>query len=337
MEFFYQNDEDNYKFFRMPKELLTGKMYAGLSLTAKFLYSVLLDRISLSKRNGWIDDYGRIYIVYPVSEISDILRVSKTTVVKNLKDLENAGLMARKRRGLGLPDLLYLCKFEIEDKEEEQSQNAENMPHCEGGYKHDNGNESCDFQILKKCSSGSEIACTVDSKRKAFKHKSFKNNTSVVANYSPLYNNTEYNNTNNSEYSTSSSLSNYTVEDTANAYLDIIKDNIEYDDLLLSHEGQKGIIDGIVDLIHEIVCMNDGFSKYVLIARKELPVSVVKSKFLKLKYNHIDYVLNCIEDVRSEIRNIKKYLLAALYNASSTMNAYYNSKANLSCFNFATS
>ena len=85
----------------------------------------------------------------------------------------------------------------------------------------------------------------------------------------------------------------------------------------------RELIDGIVDLILETVLCRQ---EYILIASNQYPASVVKSKFLKQNYSHIEYVLSCIRRNTSKVNNIKKYLLAALLNAPSTIDGYYQAE-----------
>lgn len=91
-------------FFRYPRFLL--KM--DLSQTAKLLYALLLDRSTLSQKNGWQDSEGRVYIVYPIAEIAEILDKSTMTIQNSLKELDTAGLLERERRGFSVPNRLYV-------------------------------------------------------------------------------------------------------------------------------------------------------------------------------------------------------------------------------------
>lgn len=91
-------------FFPYPRFLL--KM--DLSQTAKLLYALLLDRSTLSQKNGWQDGEGRVYIVYPITEIAEILDKSTMTIQNSLKELDTAGLLERERRGFSAPNRLYV-------------------------------------------------------------------------------------------------------------------------------------------------------------------------------------------------------------------------------------
>ena len=103
-------------------------------------------------------------------------------------------------------------------------------------------------------------------------------------------------------------------------YRDIIKDNIEYDILTQDPHMDKDRLDEIVDLILETVCTA---RKTLRIAGDDYPAELVKSKFLKLTSSHIEFVLACMRENTSKIRNIKQYLRAVLFNAPSTIDSYY--------------
>ncbi len=113
--------------------------------------------------------------------------------------------------------------------------------------------------------------------------------------------------------------------DEIHAYEKIIKANIEYDILVINNPFDKDQIDEIVELMTETVCTA---REYLTIAGDNFPAELVKSKLLKLNSEHIDYVLNSIKNNTTQVRNIKKYILAALFNAPSTIDSYYTSQVN---------
>lgn len=112
----------------------------------------------------------------------------------------------------------------------------------------------------------------------------------------------------------------YTNMDAVRAYEEVIKDNIEYDCLLQDNRIDKGLLDEIVTLMLETVCTR---RKMIRIAGDDYPAELVKSKFMKLDSSHIQYVLDCMHQNTTQIRNIKKYLLAVLFNAPNTIDSYY--------------
>lgn len=105
-------------------------------------------------------------------------------------------------------------------------------------------------------------------------------------------------------------------------YREVILDNIEYSYLVQDSHIDREQLDEIVDLIVDTVC---SARKVIRIAGDDYPAEVVKSRFMKLDSSHIQYVMDCMKDNTSYVRNIKKYLLAALYNAPTTINSYYSS------------
>ena len=113
-EYFRAEESDQFSFFRIPKALFTEKEFASLSTDAKLLYGILLDRISLSKKNGWIDSDGYVYIIYTIAELQELLRMSHTTVTKLLYELDSVhgiGLIERYRQGNNRPSVIYVKNF----------------------------------------------------------------------------------------------------------------------------------------------------------------------------------------------------------------------------------
>ena len=109
------------------------------------------------------------------------------------------------------------------------------------------------------------------------------------------------------------------------AYENLVKETVDYESLEVTHHDDMRQVDEIVNLIVEtVMCKNDK----ILIASNWYPASLVKKKFLMLTYSHIEYVLHCMSGNTTKVKNIKKYLLAALFNAPSTMNGYYQAEVN---------
>lgn len=113
--------------------------------------------------------------------------------------------------------------------------------------------------------------------------------------------------------------------DEVEAYRQVIKENIEYDILSIKLKTDISMLNEILDLLTETVCTQ---KSSLIIAGDTYPAAVVKSKLLKLNSEHIEYVIDCMHSNTTDIRNIKKYLLAALFNAPSTIDSYYTSKVN---------
>ena len=119
--------------------------------------------------------------------------------------------------------------------------------------------------------------------------------------------------------------------DEVETYRQIIKENIDYDVLSVNLNRDAAMLDEIVDLMTEMVCTQ---KSSLVIAGDTYPAAIVKSKLLKLTSEHIEYVIDCMRENTSDIRNIKKYLLAALFNAPSTIDSYYTTKVHHDMANF---
>jgi hypothetical protein len=110
-EYYYGSQADQFNFIRIPKALITDEIFDTLSVNAKMLYGVLLDRMNLSMKNGWIDGDNRVYIHYQISDIMEDLKMARATAVKYMNELEEFGLVEKKRQGLGRANIIYVKIF----------------------------------------------------------------------------------------------------------------------------------------------------------------------------------------------------------------------------------
>ena len=111
-EYFYGAQAEQFSFYRIPKALFTEPNFRELSNDAKVLYGILLDRMSLSLKNQWLDAQNKVYIIFTVEEIMDALNCANQKATRLMVELEKqAGLIERKRQGLGRPNLIYVKNF----------------------------------------------------------------------------------------------------------------------------------------------------------------------------------------------------------------------------------
>ena len=110
-DYFYGQSGEMFSYFRVPKILFRDIKFKDLPTDAKTLYGILLDRMGLSVKNGWLDEQGRVYIIFPVQEVMDALGCADNKATKLFRELEKFGLIERKRRGLGKPNLIYVKNF----------------------------------------------------------------------------------------------------------------------------------------------------------------------------------------------------------------------------------
>ena len=303
LSYFYGREADQYSFYRIPKLLFTEEYFKKISVEAKVLYGLMLDRMSLSMKNQWFDTEGRAYIYYLLEDIMDAMGCRNKKAISIMKELDiesGIGLIEKKRQGQGKPTMIYLKQFMIQDA------------------------QKCNNYISGEKSAISEVKnlhvlkCkNVMSRSEEFTHPEVKK---LHTNKNNI-NNTELSNTEPNHIISGNDGMGFDVE----AYTEIIKENIELDILLERYPYDRELLTGIFDLILEtVLCKN----KSIVVASSEYPAELVRSKFLKLNMFHVEYAMDCMRKNTSKIHNIKKYLLAALFNAPSTISGYYQAEVN---------
>ena len=111
------SDVVNERFLRLPLSLFANPNYKRLSAESKLVYSLLLDRMSLSQKNNWINEDGEVYLIYKREEIADILCITYKKAIAAFKELISAGLLLEKRQGRGFPNRLFVLKCELENND----------------------------------------------------------------------------------------------------------------------------------------------------------------------------------------------------------------------------
>ena len=289
-DYFYEEQSESYSFYRIPKVLFTEEMFEPLSVEARVLYGLLLDRIGLSREHGWKDEAGRVYVYYSMESIVRHLRCGKNKACRLLKELEKFGLIERRKQGFCKPARIFVKDFSQYPKQGDQS------------------NQNGDYGVPE---------------------------SGIVEYPKQGTNNTEYINTEINK--TDPILSGRNVDNSArnedkdedmderNAYRSYLCDHLETEILYERFPYDREVIDAIIDLMLDAICSK---RKYIRIAGDDKPAAVVRSQFMKLDFMHIEYVLDCMKKNGSKVRNIKQYLLAALYNAPLTMQSYYQAWVN---------
>ena len=113
-DYFYGDESKEFSYFRIPRLLITHQRFKNISVEAKLLYGLLLDRMGLSEEHGWYDEDGRVFIYYTVEEIADDLCCGRDKAMKLLAELDKtkgAGLIERVRQGQGKPTKIYVKRF----------------------------------------------------------------------------------------------------------------------------------------------------------------------------------------------------------------------------------
>ena len=317
-DYFYGTQADQYSFYRIPKALFQNDYFKNLSSDAKILYGLMLDRMSLSIKNQWFDEQNRAYIYFSIEDIMDLLNCGKNKAIKSLQELDQEngiGLIEKKRQGFGKTNIIYVKSFVIPDK---KIAVQEDLPGT---------SQKFEIQTADEKEDDTEV-CKINFKKSQKQtSRSPENKLPEVCKSNTNYNNLSYNKENDTESDQIGSSQIRFIDGmaTMQAYGSLIKENIDYDNLLITHPFEQELIKGIYELILEtVLCQNEE----ILIASNWYPVQLVKSKFLKLKYSHIEYVIECLKKNTSKVKNIKKYMLAALFNAPATIDGYYQAEVN---------
>lgn len=331
-DYYYGIEAEQFSFYRVPRLLIKDERFKGLSSDAKLLYGLMLDRMSLSMKNGWLDDENRAYIIYTVDAIMEDLGCSKPTCTKIMRELDSEngiGLIEKKRRGFGKPDIIYVKNFSSipDEKEEKEPSN----PDVSTEVKNFNFKKQKNLTSRSKESELQEVKESDLKRETKLTSKSKEIVPQEVNDFFPNYNNTNHNNlsyndmnyTNPINQSGNESKSEKRIDlmDDVNACIELIKDNIEYDHHMKYDDWQnKALYEELFEVICEVVCVK---RTTIRIAGEDYPYELVKFKFLKLNSGHLEYVIGCMHDTNTKITNIKAYMVTALYNAPSTINHYY--------------
>ncbi len=310
-DYYYGMESEQFSFYRIPRQLIKDERFKCLSNDAKLLYGLMLDRMSMSMRNGWLDEENRVYIVYSIENIIDDLGCKKDKAVKILAELDSVkgiGLIEKIRRGQGKPAIIYVKNFiSIIEEPNKNETLTTTMDISDFG--------KTEFKTSEKSTS-----------------RSRKNRILEVGKTDPNYNNNNY-----TEYSYINHINLSKTEDEldrqdglmdgidtideTNTYMQIIKNNIQYDyHIQQCQPGISELYEELYGVICDVVCVK---RKSIKIGGEDYPYELVKSKFLKLNEGHLLYVIDCMKNITTKIGNIKAYMITALYNAPCTMNHFY--------------
>ena len=291
-EYFYGEQADSYSFYRIPRQLITGEKYKGLSVEAKLLYGMMLDRMGLSLRNGWLDKTGRVYIYYIVEEIQSDLgcgHVKAGRLLAELDTVKGIGLIERVRQGQGKPTKIYVKKFSPDPPSQGEKSGLPRQPQ-NGGQ----DSTKAAFRSAASCRSGHMESGGADRQKPA---GSYIENNYPESNY------------------TDQSI----VPEEAEQLTEAVREQIDYPLLALSYPGDDP--DCILELICDVLSSS---SPGIKIGGETIPTAKVQTRFRRLRFDHVAYVLDSLRETTTKIINIRAYLLTALYNAPLTIGPYYS-------------
>ena len=389
-DYFRGMEAEQYSFYRVPKVLFTAECFKSLSCEAKVLYGLMLDRMSLSIKNRWFDDEDRVYIIFTVDEIAEMMNCGTQKAVKLIKELDTSngiGLIEKKRLGLGKPNVIYVKNFMIKEipnqlmktdnvqkqeeyfteetvmgenageiadmqsecnfqeeianlqKQEEQRGKSAISQNCENHHSKIvkiTNQESSESQFKNSENHNSGMMKTTNQEFPESQFKNYENqNSGMMKMEIQEFPKSQSNKTdiNKTDFSETDIIQSYQIQsgslvshdkrdviEEMKIYRELIQERIEYK----YHEQED--VDELVELMVEVMMMPDDST--IRIAGVDKPVALVKNRFMKLNYSHIEYVLFCLHRNTTKVGNIKAYLLTTLYNAPLTISNYYQAEVN---------
>ena len=288
LDYFYGTEAEQYTFYRIPKVLFTDPGFRRITADAKILYGLMLDRMGLSIRNGWLDEQERVFIYFTLEEAMDAMCCGHNKAVSLFTELDKVGLIERKKQGQGRPTKIYVKNF-IRKEEVKTSENRKSALPETG---------TLDFRKSDTINTD--------------KNKTDRNDTDPSIHPA-------------AQPSEDRPPTAADAMDTIRAYREILKENIEYDILQKNLGYDCDLLDEILDILVDTVCST---RKMIRIGGEDYPKEVVKSRLLKLDSGHIEYVISSLHENTTKVRNIRAYLLTSLYNAPTTINSYYTALVN---------
>lgn len=291
-EYYYGVEAEQFTFVRVPKVLFTDKEhFGGLSNEAKLLYGLLLERMSLSRKNNWIDKHNRVYIIFPVEEIEESLDVGHEKALNLLKELDDQsgiGLVKKKRRGLGLPSILYVKNFIVKGE-----QNTDRVPTSRSRENR--------FQEVDKTDSNNTDKNNTEMSYTDI--QSINQSDAGLQNFSP---------------GVAPSVENDGLIDgiDRNAVEEEVRAQIDYDCLMSFKDDEVvKMVEEIKDLMVDVLCGE----RTVISEGKRVSEETAKAAYRKITFEHVQYVLHSLVNYPDKISRIDRFLTTSLLNSVYTL------------------
>ena len=316
-DYFYGNEAEQFTFYRIPKILITSPHFKKISDSAKLLYGLMLDRMSLSIRNGWLDDDNRAYIFFTTNDVMEQMCCGTEKATKMLTELDSEkgiGLIERVKQGQGKPAIIYLKKFyELEDTARSTKlSEIESQDFQESKVK--------TFENRKTRLSKIESQDFRKSKNKTFENR--KSGLSEIEKQDFRKSKCNYNNINNTDinYIYPINQDNYNIQnsdtqteeewiDRYTKTVDEIKKQIDYD-YLINH-AERDIVDEVVNIMAEVMTV---YRPKYKIEGDFIEYNAVVNKFRQITAQKLEICLLAYSRKIQRIKNPKAYWISTLYN-----------------------
>ena len=316
-DYFYGNEAEQFTFYRIPKILITSPHFKKISDSAKLLYGLMLDRMSLSIRNGWLDDDNRAYIFFTTNDVMEQMCCGTEKATKMLTELDSEkgiGLIERVKQGQGKPAIIYLKKFyELED-----TARSTKLSEIESQDFQESKNKT--FENRKTRLSEIESQDFRESKNKTFENR--KSGLSEIESLEFRKSKCNYNNINNTDinYIYPINQDNYNIQnsdtqteeewiDRYTKTVDEIKKQIDYD-YLINH-AERDIVDEVVNIMAEVMTV---YRPKYKIEGDFIEYNAVVNKFRQITAQKLEICLLAYSRKIQRIKNPKAYWISTLYN-----------------------
>lgn len=360
-DYYTQADSEQIRFYQLPRELVKHELFKSLSDAAKILYAILRDRVSLSIKNNWIDEEGRVYIIFTLSEMMEDLNCANQKATKSLKELQKIGLVESIRRGLGKPNIIYVKNFASGLTNGSKSSTNPTTPQTHEN--HDSGNvkimnqnslkshfkihenhalsiltlNHTDYSDTESESSQSQTEEKPQKPQKTKNQKTDMTKTMTTTNNNPQKPKKTKEKTpaikpvvthrqagaeekiKTLKTKIETNALRYTLED-YNSYTQIIKTNIEYDYLAQSSQSNIDLINGIIEIMLDVITTENPAIK---IGKETKSREIVRSVYLKLNNEHMQYVIDRYKAQRHRIIHKNAYLRTMLFTCYQELDAHY--------------
>lgn len=308
-DYYYGIEAEQFTFVRVPKVLFTDKEhFGGLSNEAKLLYGLLLERMSLSRKNNWIDKHNRVYIIFPVEEIEESLDVGHEKALNLLKELDDQsgiGLVRKKRRGLGLPSILYVKNFIVKVE-----QDTDRVPTSRST---ENGIQEVGKTNFKK----SENQTSENPKNRLLEVRNSDSNNIDINNTDMSYTYDQSINPPRAGFQNFSPGADGLIDGIDRSTVEEeVKKQIEYD-CLISHPDSSVVqmAEEIKDLMVDVLCGE----RSVVSEGKRVSEETAKAAYRKITFDHIQYVMKSLVSYPDKISRIDRFLTTSLLNSVYTL------------------
>lgn len=300
---YHQSDVVTENFLRLPFALLAAPNYRVLSPESKLVYALLLDRMNLSQKNGWINENGEVYLIYTREDVADTLNISYKKSIAAFKELIGAELLCEKRQGRGYPNLLYVLKPDITDEDAEQfsdeysadktyesekteAESTDNMQICQNGISRTAETEyqEVPYQHIKDCQNG--ISRTAESA-----HQDMPNlHTNQIDNSNTYYIQKPNNQT-----------------DISHNSCDELTDILEKCELNTFEKRTAQMLEDAIRMLY--------YKKQIIVGNSELPQKEIRRILRRLNGDILIDVVEALRKNESEVRNPIGYLHSVILNS----------------------